>query len=392
MLKTFFGRQPHREKPVHVCHLLLRLGYGGMENGVVNIVNHTDRRLFRHTIVCLEDDNPLADRLATDVKLHSLGGGSSGHCARYAKTFRVLREIRPDIVHTRNLPTIDLFPIAKAAGNPELVHSEHGLDMLERGGSPLKYRAIRRLGGLFTRRYVALSSDIATWMAEEQGIPSHKIQRILNGVDTARFVPADADNRDAVRRALCGESDGCLLIGSLGRLEVIKDHENLAYAYVDMVRRCPRLQDETRLCLGGDGSRREAIDNIMREAGLAENLVMTGYISDPLTFYQALDVFVLPSKSEGTSNTVLEAMSCGLAVVATDVGENRHLIDDGSTGRIVPSETPQRLADALSHYVQHPDVIEQHAWNARQKACRAFSLDTMIASYSALYRSLFSEM
>lgn len=391
MLKTLFGRTPHKETPLHVCHLLLRLGYGGMENGVVNIVNHTDRRLFKHTIVCLEDENPLADRLETDVQLAPLGSGSSGHLGRYAKIYRVLRDIQPDIVHTRNLPTIDLFPIAKAAGNPALVHSEHGLDMLERGGSPMKYRAIRKLGGLFTRRYVALSSDIATWMAEEQGIPSHKIQRILNGVDTARFVPAAAENRGAVRTALCGERHGRLLIGSLGRLEVIKDHENLAYAYVDMVRRHPRMRDETLLCLGGDGSRREAIENIFREAGLAENLVMTGYISNPLQFYQALDVFVLPSKSEGTSNTVLEAMSCGLAVVATDVGENSHLIDHGSTGRLVPPEDPQRLADALIDYVQRPEVIEQHACNARRKACRAFSLEAMICNYSHLYRSLFPE-
>ncbi len=372
---------------LHVCHVLLRLGYGGMENGLVTIVNGLRAGGFRHSIVCLDTATNFRARVAADVPVHCLGESTSGPLGRHRALWRLIRELRPDIVHTRNLATIDLYPVVLAAGVRRLVHSEHGVDLLEIDGSPLKYRLIRRLGSLVTPAYIALSRDLKDWLVRRNGIPARKVSVIVNGVDTERFrPPADPAARRARRDALGLDDPEVVAIGSLGRLEAVKDHENLAAAYVALVARRPDLRARTVLVLGGDGSRRAAIEAVMHQAGLRDRLRLPGYIADSPAFYQALDLFVLPSRTEGTSNTILEAMACGLPVVATDVGESARLVADGETGAIVPPRDPEGLAAGLIPYLDSTDLRRRHGAAGRERTLARFSLDGMLRAYGEVYR------
>ena len=369
----------------HICHVVLRLAYGGMENGLVTIANRLRGDGQRHSIVCLDDATAFRARLAPDVPVYCLGGQYRTQFGKMRALRRVLREIRPDVVHTRNLPTIDLYPAIRAAGVRRMVHSEHGVETLEADGSPLKYRLIRRLGGRVIARYVALSEDLRAWMAGPNGIPAHKITTIVNGVDTARFRPADAAGRPALRRRFGLPEEATTVIASLGRLTPIKDHANLARAYAALIRARPDLRDRTMLLIGGDGPQRTTVAGILADAGLSDRLVLTGDVADPAAFYGAADVFVLPSKSEGTSNTVLEAMASGLPVVATDVGETGRLVADGATGAIVPAEAPNALADAIVPYLDDPAMRHGHGAAGRERVCTHFSLDAMLDAYAAVY-------
>jgi len=383
-------RAPERAKasaPLHVCHVLLRLGYGGMENGLVTIVNGLRAGGFRHSIVCLDAATNFRSRVADDVPVHCLSEHARGPLGRYRALWRVVRALRPDIVHTRNLATIDLYPVLLAAGVRHLVHSEHGVDLLEIDGSPLKYRLTRRLGSLVTPAYIALSRDLKDWLVRQNGIPARKVSIIVNGVDTERFRPAANPAARQARRAALGLDDpDVVAIGSLGRLEAVKDHENLVAAYVAMVARRPELRARTVLVLGGDGSRRQAIEAVMESAGLPDRLVLPGYIADSPAFYPALDLFVLPSRTEGTSNTILEAMACGLPVVATDVGESARLVADGETGAIVPPRDPESLAASLIPYLDSAGLRQRHGAAGRERAVAQFSLDGMLRAYGEVYR------
>jgi sugar transferase (PEP-CTERM/EpsH1 system associated) len=365
--------------------VVLRLAYGGMENGLVTIANRLRAGGMRHSIVCLEDATDIRARLAPDVPVHCLGGRYRSQLGKMRALRRVLRELRPDIVHTRNLPTIDLYPAILAAGVRRMVHSEHGVETLEAEGSPLKYRLIRRLGGRVISRYVALSDDLRAWMAGPNGIPAHKITTIVNGVDTARFRPAAPASRSALRRHAGIPEGETSVIASLGRLTPIKDHANLARAYTALIRARPDLRARTMLLIGGDGPQRPTVAGIMADAGLSDRLILLGDVDDPAAFYGAADVFVLPSKSEGTSNTVLEAMASALPVVATDVGENSRLVADGETGAIVPPGTPTALATEIASYVDDPARRRRHGARARERARTAFSLDAMLSAYAAVY-------
>lgn len=374
-------------RPLHVCHVLLRLGCGGMENGLVTIANGLRGDGFRHSVVCLDRASEFRDRLAGDVPVHELAGRYRSELGKHRALRRVLRELRPDVVHTRNLPTIDLYPAILAAGVRRMVHSEHGVDLLEAEGSPRKYRLLRRLGARVIPRYIALSRGLCDWMAGENGIPRRKIRIIVNGVDTARFrPPADAAAKRRARTALGVPDDGALVMGSLGRLEAIKDHANLARAFVALAQRRPELAARARLVIGGEGSCRGEVQTILDEAGMRDRLAMAGYVADTPAFYRALDVFVLPSRSEGTSNTVLEAMAAGLPVVATDVGESGRLIAEGETGAVVPARDPAALADALTGYLDAPERARAHGAAGRARACAAFSQAAMLDAYAEVYR------
>ncbi len=380
---------PPAHRPFHVCHVLLRLGYGGMENGLVTIANGLRGDGIRHSVVCLDTASEFRDRLAPDVPVYTLAGQYCSELGKYRALWRVLRDLRPDVVHTRNLPTIDLYPVVLAAGVRRMVHSEHGVDLLEAGGSPLKYRLMRRLGARFIPIYVALSRGLRDWMAGDNGIPRRKIRVIVNGVDTARFRPhPDAAEKRRARAALGVPNDGATVIGSLGRLEAIKDHANLARAVADLAARRPDLAAGVRLVIGGAGSCRDEVERILADAGLSDRLILPGYIADTPAFYRALDVFVLPSRSEGTSNTVLEAMAAGLPVVATDVGESGRLIAAGETGAVVPPRDPAALATALIAYLDDPARAHRHGAAGRVRACTEFSLAAMLDAYAEVYRSV----
>ena len=374
---------------LHVCHVLLRLTYGGMENGVVTIANRLRDDGIRHSVLCIDGATAFRHRLADDVPVRNLEDSYRSQLGKMRAVRAALRELRPDVVHTRNLPTIDLYPAVLAAGVRRIVHSEHGVDLLEAEGSPLKYRLVRRVGGLIIPAYIALSGGLRDWMAGENGIPARKIRVIVNGVDTARFrPPTDEGERTAARQALGIEDPNAVVVGSLGRLEAIKDHENLAQAFVALIEARPELAGTAVLAIGGDGSRGAAIRAILDAAGLGERLVMPGYTSDSPGFYRALDLFVLPSRSEGTSNTILEAMASGLPVVATDVGEARRLIDPGTSGALVPPRDPGALAAAIGSYVSQGECRAAHGRGARERAQDLFGLDAMLAAYRDVYRGV----
>lgn len=382
------------DAPLHVCHLLLNLGCGGMENGLVALANGLRRDgRFRHSVVCLGEAGVFRARLAGDVPVLELDAGIGRQRVRHRRVWSALRTLKPDIVHTRNLPTIDLFPTIRAAGVRRMVHSEHGVDLIEAEGSPWRYRLVRRLGSRVIPAYVALSTGLRDWMAGQNGIPAHKISVIVNGVDTDRFRPPNPTEAQAARAAWPGAlgaaaaAGGVTVIGSLGRLEAIKDHANLARAYVEMLRSRPALRTTTALVIGGEGRCRDTVADILAEAGLSDRLALPGYVAAPAGFYHGLDLFVLPSKSEGTSNTILEAMASGLPVVATEVGEARRLVAEGETGRLVPPSDPAALARALLAWLDDPAGLAAAGAAARVRAQSQFSLDRMLAAYAAVYEA-----
>ena len=138
----------------------------------------------------------------------------------------------------------------------------------------------------------------------------------------------------------------------------------------------------------GDGPLRDRVELVLGSAGLREQAWLPGERSDVPDILRGLDCFVLPSLSEGVSNTILEAMATGLPVVATRVGGNPELVDDGVTGRLVPSADSEAMATAILAYFDDPATARQHARAARQAAVQRFSLDRMVRDYLSLYDGL----
>lgn len=371
-----------------IVHVVFRFGLGGLENGIVNLINHLPRERWQHAIVSLTDvSDAFAQRITRpDVRYVALGK-RPGHLAReYPRLARVFGELRPAIVHTRNLAALEAVVPAWAAGVRARIHGEHGWDVQDPAGRRGRYRLVRRLYRPLVSHYVALSHHLADYLRHQIGVPDRSISQIYNGVDTTRFHP-DEEIRTPIPGCPFGEPEHWL-VGSVGRLEPIKDPLNLARAFVRALEMDPRARTRLRLVYVGDGALRQQAEAVLSEAGANELAWFAGERADVPQLMRGLDCFVLPSIAEGVSNTILEAMATRLPVIATRVGGNGELIESGMTGTLVPPGQPVAMAQAILGYLKDRTTARRHAKAAYSVAQTRFSLATMVAAYAKLYERM----
>jgi sugar transferase (PEP-CTERM/EpsH1 system associated) len=370
-----------------VAHVIHRLDVGGMENGLVNLINHMPPERYRHAIVCLTDYTDFRLRLhRPDVECYALHRRAGKDIALYGRMWRLLRNLRPAIVHTRNLAALEMLVPAALAGVRHRVHGEHGRDVTDLDGTNRTYVLLRRLLRPFAHRYVALSQDLEEWLRVRIDIAPDKLVRVCNGVDMQRFRPAPA-----IRPALPVPgfaAPDTFVIGSVLRMEPVKDPMNLVRAFVQLLARAPRLRARVRLALIGDGTLYTEAERELVRAGLRDLAWLPGKRNDVPELLRSFHVFALPSLAEGISNTVLEAMASGLPVVATRVGGSPELVVDGETGLLVPRADPTALAQALRRYADDPQMSVRHGAAARARCEREYSLTAMVNRYVALYDEL----
>ena len=378
-------RPSPEHRPLLIAHVVYHLGVGGLENGLVNLINRLPAAEFQHMIVCLTDFTEFAQRIQRDdveiIALHK----RPGHDWRmFVELFRLFRRRKPDIVHSRNLASLEAQIPAWLAGIRSRIHGEHGRDVSDMDGTNWKYILQRRAIRPFVHHYIALSRDLESYLEEKIRVPARRITRIINGVDVGLFRPPETRSRGALPKDFASATD--LVIGTVGRLEPIKDQGTLVRAFIELAERYPAHRERLRLVLVGDGSTRQDLQELLGDTGLAGQVWFAGSREDVPQLMQAMDVFVLPSLAEGISNTIMEAMACGLPVVATDVGGNAELVMEGQSGFLVPRDDPSQMATALSSYLETPEIVEQQGQAARDRAEQAFSLAVMVDSYRRVYR------
>lgn len=368
--------------PPLIAHIIHRLDYGGLENGLVNLINRMPPERYRHAILCLTDYNPEFRRRIQRpgvevVSLHKRPGHDLG---LYRRCWAQLRRLQPAIVHTRGLATLEMQLPAWLAGVRARVHGEHGWDA-QVGSEPLRRRQLRRICNPLVQHYIALSDELAAYLEQAVGVASGRITRIINGVDSERFHPGQ--DRSPLPPGFA--PPGTKMIGAVGRLEKVKDHPNLVQALIHLAETLPDARRRLRLAIIGEGSTRPTLENLLDAAGLRELAWLPGARDDVPELLRAMDVFALPSQAEGISNTILEAMACGLPVVATDVGGNAELVMDGATGRLVPANDPQALAAALRELLDDPQRMNAYGAAGRRRVEERFSMDAMTAAYLRVY-------
>jgi sugar transferase (PEP-CTERM/EpsH1 system associated) len=365
-------------------HILHRFDTGGLENGVVNLINHMPRGAYRHMVVALTEVTDFRQRLWHEdvecVALHK----PPGHGAKlYPRLYRLMRARRPAIVHTRNLAALEMQAAAWAARVPVRIHGEHGRDVEDLDGTSRHYQRLRRLYAPFVHRYVALSQDLARYLTGRVGIAPERVEQIYNGVDAERFAPANDGPTPIPGCPFAAPAH--FLIGTVGRMQMVKHQPLLARAFVRMLAQAPALRERARLVLVGDGPLRAECQAVLTAAGVADLAWLPGERADVPEVMRGLDAFVLPSLAEGISNTILEAMASGLPVVATAVGGNPELVATGRTGELVPADDVQAMADALGRLASDPVHSCALGRAGRAEVERRFSLPAMVGAYQSLY-------
>lgn len=363
-------------RPARIVQVIPSLRMGGLENVALRVVEHL-APFAEQAVVTPAGTGSLVSRVAAGVSVFPLGDTHRPDRWNAFRMARLFRRLRPDIVHTRNWTCIDAIVGARLAGVPVVIHGEHGREALDPEGRNRRRQQARRLLAPLVTEFVTVSRDLARWLVEQVRVPARKVRTIYNGVDTDRFAPGDPA---AARRAL-GIPPTWSVAGTVGRLDPVKDQVALIRAFAQAA-----PTGSSALVIAGDGPLRPVLEALVNELGLGDRVWLLGERHDIPMILRALDVFVLSSIGEGISNAILEAMATGLPVIATRVGGNSELVQDGRTGCLVEPRHPIALAHAIAAYFDDPGCARAHGTAARERAAHEFGLERMLGRYAALYR------
>ncbi len=366
-------------RPLRILHVLHAFSAGGLENGIVNIINGSSDHLV-HELCLLSHGGEFIERISRPVVVHEMHK-KKGNGLRIILELRRLFQTRDvDIIHTRNWAAFDGVLAACATPKPVLIHGEHGRDISDPEGRVYRRNLARRLLAFRAKKFVAVSKDLYSWLKHTVRIPADKLAFIPNGVDTDRFSPG----RDLALREELGIGENEFVVGTIGRLDPVKNH-------LGLIRAVQLLQSDghrVRLVIVGDGPLRSDIEQCVEEWSLGPKPLVLGYRPDVERFYRMFDSFVLNSFAEGMSNTLLEAMSSGLPIVCTAVGGNVELVADGVRGILVSAGEFKDLAAAIKTLISSRPTCDRFAARSRQFAVRESSIKSMIERYTRLYESL----
>ena len=360
-----------------VLHVIQNLNYGGMERLLADIVRRADRERFESHVLVLQYLGRFADGLREHAELHVAEPMSRWSMLWPATLARCIREIAPDVVHTHSGVWYKTSLAARRAGVPRLIHTEHGRQRPD----PWQARMVDGLASRRTDIVVAVSDVLARQLADTVVRDASRIRIVINGVDTEQYRPRA---ESGALRCELGLAANVPIIGSIGRLERIKGYDVMVEALARLRNGWP---DEAApvLVLGGEGSERGRLEELARARGIAEAVHFLGWRDDIHELHAAFTLFTMSSRSEGTSVSLLEAMSAGLCPVVTDVGGNGAVVGERLRHRLVPSEEPELLARGWCTALRDPARRRADGCAARARVEQSFALDTMVRAYEAIY-------
>ena len=364
---------PHR---LRVLHVIQNLNYGGMERVLSDIALRCDSDRFETHVLCLRYLGRFAKDLENAATLHVAAPMSRASMVWPRALARQIRSIAPDVVHSHSGVWYKASLGSLLAGVPLVLHTEHGRPKPD----GIKGRLIDRIGAAGSDVVVAVSEPLAAQLARSLAIPKRKLVVIPNGVDTQSYRPQADTGR---LRAELGLGAGTPIIGSIGRLEPIKGYEVMIDAFARL--RVRSAYGGAVLVIAGEGSERGALEELVRARGLEGRVFLIGWRDDVVDLHSAFSIFTMSSRSEGTSISLLEAMSAGLAPVVTDVGGNAAVLGDGLRNCLVPSEQPEALASAWEETLLSAKAVEHYRTAARQRVIDAFNVDAMVRAYERIY-------
>ena len=363
--------------PVKILHVLHTLNVGGMENGVINLARRLPPEEFETSICCLESSGPFAQRLPCPQDVFVLHKPSGFSWRTVWQLRRLIHRVQPDVIHTHSLGALIYAGLATTfSRHAVILHGEHILLPPEE----CQPRRLRQRRWLYRQVWMAHSvSDGVRQQLINLGFPKEKIFPLLNGVDCQHFHPG---NKMTARRQIGGLPDNALVLGIVGRFAPQKGHARLIEVFSEI---CATRSDLHLLIIGGGGNEEEKARAQARSSKAAARIRFAGFQNNLPPYYQSLDLLVAPSTLEGLSNAVLEAMACGVPVLAHPACGNTEIISSGTDGFIAELNTPVKLRKQLDLVLAQTSKLPAMGLAARAKVVRQFSLDRMTEQYIKLY-------
>ena len=366
-----------RSGRVRVLHVIQNLNYGGMERLLADIVRGMDHSRFEGHVLALQYLGRFAEGLEEVAGLHLAGSMSRWSMLRPASLARQFARIAPDVVHTHSGVWYKASLAARMAGVKRVIHTEHG----RRSPDPLADRMIDALAARRTDVVVAVSDRLGEQLVATRISAARRVRVVHNGVDTLAYRPRPDDG---ALRAELGIAPDALIVGSIGRLEPIKGYDIMVEAFAQLLSGWGNAAKPV-LVVAGEGSERSRLEALVDERGLRSHVHLLGWRNDAHALHSAFTVFTMSSRSEGTSVSLLEAMSAGLCPVVSDVGGNSAVLGAHLGHRLVPPEDAASLATAWRNALLDVRRRDADGTAARARVQSHFSLGAMIGAYERLY-------
>jgi L-malate glycosyltransferase len=361
--------------PVRVCFILDRLGRAGTESQLLALIRNLDRTRVEPALVLLDGEDDLSRALEPDnctilrLGVRKLLSGTAIQAARRLAAF--WRHWKPDVLQTYFLDsTYFSVPIARWCGIPHILRVRNNLGYWL---TP-RHRVMNRLLRPLIHATLTNADACRRVLAERDGLDSDRITVLENGVDTHRFN----------RFLLPDTSKKRVRIGCVANLRAIKNIDGLMRAAKLALDRYPQLRFE----VVGEGDQRAELERLNAMLGLGDRFVLRGSMADVAAFLRTVEIAVLPSHSEGMSNALLEAMSAGRAVIATDVGANARVVEHERSGLIVPPGNEAAIVGAIGQYLANPLRAASFGAAARIRVEEEFSREAMTRRFEDFYEGL----
>ncbi|WP_336366663.1 glycosyltransferase [Marinobacter sp. C2H3] len=367
------------DRPVSVLHVTFNLGIGGTEQVIRQLIQALPKDQFRNEVVCI--DGVIGDTghslMEQGITIHALARKPGFDRELVTSIRTLLRERQIDLVHCHQYTPYLYGWLAAIGTQARVVFTEHGRFHPDRR----RYKAmgVNPLMALTSRAVVAISAATRNALATYEFMPRWRTQVIYNGIAPLH---RDADAGQAVRQAL-GIPEAALVFGTVSRLDPVKNQRMMLEAFAHLFHQRP----EAWLLMVGDGPDRAMLESSTDELGIRGRVVFTGFITQPAAHLNAMDVFLLSSHTEGTSMTLLEAMSLGLPSVVTGVGGNPEIVVNDATGLVTPPDDGLAFAAAMVRLADSPDLRARFGAAGKQRFETRFSVDTMAAAYAMVYRT-----
>jgi glycosyltransferase involved in cell wall biosynthesis len=352
---------------------------GGAETLLVNLMRRLDRDRVQPEVICLKDPGPLGEQIAAEFPLHARLLSGKWDLGVLPRLVRLLHQRRADVVVTVGAGDKMFWGrlAAHLVGVPVIAAALHST------GWPDGIGRLNRMLNRWTDTFIAVADAHAEFLRGFERIPADRVRVIRNGVDCQRFQPQPTA-RVEVRREL-GLADDTPLVGIVAALREEKNHGLFVRAAAVVGKSFPQVH----WLIVGDGPRRAGIERLAGQLGVADRIHLLGTRHDTERIVSALDLFTLCSLNEASPVSILEALACGVPVVATDVGSVSESVRAGQTGLLVPSQDLQAMSRAIETLLANPELRASMGTAGRQLVHRTGSLDSMVHGYQRMISELY---
>lgn len=374
------------KRKINILYVTQYIEIGGLETVIVEMSKAIDKNTFSVEILCL---NGFDERYVEDLRPFNINISVIRKKSR-ADTFRFIRNVcryvkknEIDVIHAHGGCLFYSALFSSVSRPKKLIYTAHGMPLYNSARSILE----DNIAALFCDDIVAVSDEIHANLSGRMPLSKKKIKTILNGIDTKRFQPFQDSSLRVTMSTRYRLPKDRFIVGSVGRLEAVKNYPMLCRAFAKVNEDPGKRQPH--LVLVGEGSQRMELENLANSLGISRHVSFLGMQYRVHEILPLLDAFVLPSYTEGTSISLLEAQACGVPAVVTDVGGNGSVIRHGENGFLCGVNDDEMMADALRQLRDESSLMHRMQIAARRRVMEGFDLYAMVRCYEELYAQVY---